>query len=113
MIQSPVECGLTVRCQCGLLQVPRWTYYYRQKSAANRLEGEGWDQGLKERIEAVVLEYPRYGYRRVSRELRNRYPNQNPSNHKGLLCQQKPRARPYSPASQPSPIPNLMVTAPN
>lgn len=71
------------------------------------------------------MEYPRYGYRRVTKALRNRHPKDSPSNHKrvkresGLLCKQRPKAKPYSPASQPSSIPNLLhdenivLTAPN
>jgi putative transposase len=138
MIQSAAaseakESGLSVRRQCELLEVPRSTHYYRQKSLRGRTAGKSEnpassDAVLKERIEAVALEYPRYGYRRVTRELRNRHPKDNPSNHKrvlrvmresGLLCQQKPKAKPYSPASQPSTIPNLLreeniiVSAPN
>jgi len=135
MIESPKESGLSVRRQCELLEVPRSSHYYRQKSQQKRSEGLALalalgtsEKALKERIEMVALEYPRYGYRRVTKELRNRYPKDNPSNHKkvlrvmresGLLCKQKPKAKPYIPTSQPSQIPNLLrdenivVTTPN
>lgn len=119
MIQIPEESGLSVRRQCELLNAPRSTHYYRQNSLQKKVAGETnkSDEALKERIEAVALEYPRYGYRRVAKELRRRHPQDNPSNHKkilrvmresGLLCKQKPKAKPYSPASEPSPIPNLL-----
>ncbi len=120
MIQSVVDSGLSIRRQCELMKAPRSTHYYRQKSLQKQT-GEGssksGDEALKERIEAVALEYPRYGYRRITQELRNRHPKDNPSNHKkilrvmresGLLCKQKPKAKPYSPTSQPSEIPNLL-----
>lgn len=131
MIVPKVESGLSVRRQCELLEMPRSSHYYRQKSLQPKTKGEtldSSDEALKGRIEAVALEYPRYGYRRVTRELRNRHPKDNPSNHKrvlrvmrecGLLCQQKAKAKPYSPTSQPSTIPNLLrdenvvVSAPN
>jgi transposase InsO family protein len=123
--------GLSVRRQCELLEVPRSTHYYRQKSLRLRAEDETSqesDETLKVRIEAVALEYPKYGYRRITKELRDRHPKDSPSNHKrvlrmmresGLLCKQKAKAKPYNPASQPSSIPNLLrdesviVTAPN
>jgi putative transposase len=128
MIHCVSESEISVRRQCELVKVPRSSHYYRQKSLVVQAQGESSDQAMKERIEAVALEYPRYGYRRITRELRNRHPKENPSNHKkvlrvmresGLVCQQKPKAKPYSPASQPSEIPNLLreenivVTAPN
>lgn len=128
MIRCTSESEISIRRQCELLKVPRSSHYYRQKSLVIQIAGQSSDQGLKERIELVVLEYPRYGYRRITRELRNRHPKDNPSNHKkvlrvmrqsGLLCKQKPKAKPYSPSSQPSTIPNLLrdenivVTAPN
>jgi len=131
MIERVEDCGISVRRQCELLQVPRSSHYYRQKAPVVQGQGENdkpSDETIKQRIESVVLEYPRYGYRRVSRQLRKSYPNEAPSNHKrvlrvmrqsGLLCGQKPKAKPYSPASEPSEIPNLLrdegivPTAPN
>jgi putative transposase len=128
MIRCASESNISIRRQCELLKVPRSTQYYRQKSLVIQTAGQSSDQTLKERIEAVALEYPRYGYRRITKELRNRHPKDNPSNHKkvlrvmresGLLCKQKPKAKPYTPASQPSQIPNLLrdenivVTTPN
>ena len=63
--------GLSVRRQCELLEVPRSTHYYRQKSLRLRTEdetSEESDETLKVRIEAVALEYPKYGYRRITKE---------------------------------------------
>jgi transposase InsO family protein len=131
MIQRQGESGLSVRCQCELLEVPRSTHYYRQKSLRLRAEDKTSEESngrLKEHIETVALEYPKYGYRRITKELRDRHPKDSPSNHKrvlrmmresGLLCKQKAKAKPYSPASVPSQIPNLLrdenivVTTPN
>jgi putative transposase len=48
------------------MNLPRSTYYYRSK---NKPDGE---QELLERIEAVIEEFPGYGYRRVTRELHRR-----------------------------------------
>lgn len=50
------------------MNMPRSTYYYRAKepSLKNRIK----DTDLLGKIEAVVLEWPRYGYRRVTEELR-------------------------------------------
>jgi len=45
------------------MNLPRSTYYYRSK---NKPDGE---QELLARIEAVIEEFPGYGYRRVTREL--------------------------------------------
>lgn len=86
---SSEESGLSVRRQCELLEVPRSTHYYRQKSLRSKAVGktsEESDEALKGRIEAVALEYPRYGYRRVTKELRNRHPKDSPSNHKKGGC---------------------------
>lgn len=131
MIRPMDESGISVRRQWALLKLPWSSHYYRQKSGVTQSQGETSktaDEALKQCIEALVLGYPRYGYRRVSRQLRRSHPNDNPSNHKkmlrvmgesGLLCKQKPPAKPYSPTSQPSEIPNLlkgegiMPTAPN
>lgn len=74
--------------------IPRSSYYYRSGSRSRRLKE---DAALRDQIEAIVLEYPRYGYRRVTKELHRR---SFPVNHKrvlrlmrqeGLLCRRKKR----------------------
>ena len=46
------------------MKVARSTYYYRSRRAAAR------EKALRERIVAVCEEFPRYGYRRVTHQLR-------------------------------------------
>ena len=48
------------------MNLPRSTYYHQSKS---RPDGE---KALIARIEAVIEEFPGYGYRRVTRELHRR-----------------------------------------
>jgi putative transposase len=45
------------------MQLSRRTYYHRPKATA-------CDQALLDRIEQICLEYPRYGYRRVTHQLK-------------------------------------------
>jgi putative transposase len=51
---------------CELMELPRSTYYYKSK---NKPDDE---QSLIDRIEAIIEEFPGYGYRRVTRELHRR-----------------------------------------
>lgn len=46
----------------------RSTHYYRSKQPSPQAKKEAAD--LRDRIEQIVVEHPRYGYRRVSHELR-------------------------------------------
>ena len=46
------------------MKLARSTYYYRVRRAAAR------EKALHERIVAVCEEFPRYGYRRVTHQLR-------------------------------------------
>ena len=49
------------------MSLPRSTYYYRakEKSVEQRIK----DADLLEKIEAIAIEWPRYGYRRMTEEL--------------------------------------------
>jgi putative transposase len=58
------------------MNLPRSTYYHKSKN------GFGDDPKFIARIEAIIEEFPGYGYRRVTRELRRRG---DPSNHKKVL----------------------------
>ncbi len=58
------------------MKLPRSTYYYKSK---NKPDDE---QQLLDRIEAIIEEFPGYGYRRVTRELHRR---EVPVNHKKVL----------------------------
>jgi len=50
------------------MRLPRSTYYYRPRMLAEEMRKEAAD--LRDRIEAIVEEFPRYGYRRVTAQLR-------------------------------------------
>jgi len=50
------------------MKLPRSSFYHRGKrSSPDQMETE---TGLRDRIEAICLEFPRYGYRRVTHQLR-------------------------------------------
>jgi putative transposase len=99
------------------MNLPRSTYYHRPKAKTD-------DQDLIRCIEAIIEEFPGYGYRRVTRELHRRG---NPVNHKkvhrimrerGVL--KKPKRRwvrttdsNHGHRIYPNLIQNLAVTGPN
>ena len=58
------------------MNLPRSTYYHQSKNHS------GDDSELIARIEAIIEEFPGYGYRRVTRELHRR---DIPVNHKKVL----------------------------
>jgi putative transposase len=76
------------------MSLPRSTYYYRSRRSEEKLKQ---DADLRDKIEEIVLEFPRYGYRRVTRELRRRGIGVNHKRatrimrQEGLLCRQKRR----------------------
>jgi transposase InsO family protein len=49
-----------------MIELPRSTYYYKPCSHESKLEE---DVKLRDRIERIVLEFPGYGYRRVTHQL--------------------------------------------
>jgi transposase InsO family protein len=52
------------------MKLPRSSFYYKPKSQSpERMEAEA---DLRDEIEAICLEYTRYGYRRVTHELRHK-----------------------------------------
>ena len=55
------------------------SFYYKPKSKTERMEAEA---DLRDQIESICLEYTRYGYRRVTHELKHR---NLPVNHKKVL----------------------------
>ncbi|HSB04348.1 MAG TPA: IS3 family transposase [Thermodesulfobacteriota bacterium] len=103
---------------CELMDLPRSTYYYRSKSKPEA------EQELLERIEAVIEEFPGYGYRRVTRELHRQGFRDN---HKKVLrimkkhgLTKKLRRRwvcttnsNHAHRIYPNLMPNLLVTGPN
>lgn len=88
------QSALSVQWLCQLGQVPRSSYYRR--SAGNhdgRLPNE--KDPLCEEVHRICSEFPRYGYRRVTHELRRR--GAHPVNHKrvlGLMRTEKLLCRP-------------------
>lgn len=52
-----------------MIGIPRSTYYYKPRSQQTEFED---DVNLRDRIEQIVLEFPGYGYRRVTHELQRR-----------------------------------------
>jgi len=50
------------------MKLPRSSFYHRERSGnPNQMQAEA---DLRDRIEAICLEFPRYGYRRVTHQLR-------------------------------------------
>jgi putative transposase len=100
------------------MNLPRSTYYYRSKNKPDR------EQELLKRIEAVIEEFPGYGYRRVTRELHRQGFRDN---HKKVLrimkehgLTKKPRRRwvcttnsNHAHRVYPNLVHNLLVTGPN
>ncbi len=111
---------LSVRRLCALAGAGR-TWYYTHPSPD---EGAGRDVALRDAIERLVLEFPGYGYRRVTRALQR---DGWAVNHKrvlrvmrqeALLCQLKRRFVATTGAAHAlRPYPNLLadaaLTAPN
>ena len=65
-IVGPEVSVLSVSAACRALQLPRATYYRAQPPAAEA------EIGLRSLIQQVALEWPSYGYRRVTAELQRR-----------------------------------------
>ncbi len=92
--------------------ISRSPYYYRAKSC---LETKKREADLRDRIEQIVVEYPRYGYRRVTPQLRR---EGWAVNHKrvarimreeSLQCQVKRRWVKTTDSNHPYPVyPNLI-----
>ena len=77
-----------------MIELPRSTYYYRPRSREKKLKQ---DADLRDRIEQIVLDFPGYGYRRVTRELHRQGMKVNHKRvlrimrQEGLLCRKKRR----------------------
>jgi len=103
---------VSLRQLCALFSVNR-AWYRRRPSASEVLMR---DVALRDAIEHIILEFPGYGYRRVTEELHRR---QWPVNHKrvlrimrreSLLCQLKRRFVPTTNSQHPYPTyPNLLI----
>lgn len=60
--------GLTVQGMCGLAEVSRAGFYRRGWPASVRVD----ELALRDAVQRVALEWPAYGSRRITRELRHR-----------------------------------------
>ncbi|HEX8212434.1 MAG TPA: IS3 family transposase [Longimicrobium sp.] len=54
---------------CQLLELPRSSWYWTQAEPATAPRREAERLQLRERIEALCLEFPGYGYRRVTAQV--------------------------------------------
>jgi len=77
-----------------MIEFPRSTYYYRARNREKKLKQ---DADLRDRIEKIVLDFPGYGYRRVTRQLHREGVRVNHKRvlrimrQEGLLCRRKRR----------------------
>jgi putative transposase len=74
--------GLTVERMVRLAQVSRASYYRFQESAKS---GSDSDMELRDAIQRVALEWPNYGRRRLTQELRRRGWTVNPKRVRRLM----------------------------
>lgn len=115
------EKQISIDQACSALEISRSSYYKWKYNP----EWEDNDACLREEIQGVCLEFPFYGYRRVTKELFRR---DIPVNHKkvnrimkedGLICRRKRAFRPVTTDSNhnyniyPNLIKNLEVTGLN
>jgi len=61
--------GVSVRAMCELLDVDRSWYYARSRRDAEEAGTPEVDVEVQDAIERIVLEFPGYGYRRVTKQL--------------------------------------------
>lgn len=77
-----------------MIDLPRSTYYYPPRNREEKLKQ---DADLRDRIEQIVLDFPGYGYRRVTRQLHREGIRVNHKRvlrimrQEGLLCRKKRR----------------------
>lgn len=77
MIEQLVQDGYAVIVVCDVLDYPRSTYYHAAPPAV--------DDQLRAAIREVVGQWPRYGYRRVTAELRRQQWDVNPKRVRRLM----------------------------
>jgi transposase InsO family protein len=77
VIEQLVQAGYAVIVVCDVLDYPRSTYYHTAPPAA--------DDQLRAAIREVVGQWPRYGYRRVTAELRRKQWEVNPKRVRRLM----------------------------
>jgi putative transposase len=84
IIQDTLSDGLqlSVSQSCQALEVSRSGYYKWRKQPEIVLYENSENMDLKDQIQEIALEFPGYGYRRITVELQNR---SNAVNHKRVL----------------------------
>ena len=94
--------------------IARSTYYHRPKQPCFKEQLKEAD--LRDRIEEIVVEYPRYGYRRVTQELKREGWTLNHKRvarvmrEESLQCQVRRRWVKTTDSNHPYPVsPNLVV----
>jgi len=112
---------IPIRNACISFQLGKSSYYYWK----NKDKQESLDKYLKKEIQGIALEFPFYGYRRITKELHRR---ELGANHKkvlrimrenNLLCRRKKAFRPVTTDSNhnyniyPNLIKNINVTGLN
>jgi len=112
---------IPIRNACISFQLGKSSYYYWK----NKDKQESLDKYLKKEIQGIALEFPFYGYRRITKELHRR---ELGANHKkvlrimrenNLLCRRKKAFRPVTTDSNhnyniyPNLIKNIKVTGLN
>jgi putative transposase len=109
MVQQLSELGYAVGLACGVVGLPRSSYYYRSHREP--------DTHLETNIEAVLSQFPTYGTRRVTHQLRrapyhdhiNRKQVQRVMRHKDWLRKVKRRTCRTTDSDHPYPrYPNLV-----
>lgn len=95
-----------------MMELPRSTFYYRNSNQDKRLKQ---DADLRDSIEAIVLDFPGYGYRRVTHTLHRQGIRVNHKRvlrvmrHEGLLCRKKRRFLTTTDSRHSFPVyPNLL-----
>ena len=74
--------GLTIERMVKLAQVSRASYYRFEESARS---GSDSDMELRDAIQRIALEWPSYGRRRITRELRRHSWTVNPKRVQRLM----------------------------
>jgi len=72
MIQDPEYAGIPVSRKAELLGVNRRSYYKWLQRSPSDSQHVQQEMILRDELQKIALEFPRYGYRRMTVELRNR-----------------------------------------
>jgi transposase InsO family protein len=72
MIQDPEYTIIPVSCKAELLGVNRRSYYKWLHRSSPNSQCVQQEMKVRDELQKIALEFPRYGYRRMTAELRNR-----------------------------------------